>query len=69
MLVHSLFLELSVDVVGVFSCEFFFFKCLFLREAETECEWLRGRERGRQNPKEAPGSELSAQSPTWGSNS
>ena len=28
-----------------------------------------GSERGRQNLKQAPGSELSAQSPTWGSNS
>ena len=27
------------------------------------------RERKTQNPKEAPGSELSAKSPTWGSNS
>ena len=27
------------------------------------------RERETQNPKQAPGSELSAQSPTWGSNS
>ena len=26
------------------------------------------RERETQNPKQAPGSELSAQSPTWGSN-
>ena len=29
----------------------------------------RGKERGRQNSKQAPGSELSVQSPTWGSNS
>ena len=27
------------------------------------------RERERQNPKQAPGSELSAQNPTWGLNS
>ena len=49
---------------------FFFNVCLFLRERDTEYEWGRGRERGRQNPKQPPGSELSsAQSPTWGSNS
>lgn len=48
---------------------FFFFNVyLFLRERETECEPGSGRERGRQNPKQAPGSELSAQSPTWGLN-
>ena len=41
---------------------------LFLRERErdTESEWGRRRERGTQNPKKAPGSELSAQSPTGG---
>ena len=39
-------------------------------ERETECEPGRGRERGEtQNPKQALGSELSAQSPTPGSNS
>ena len=44
---------------------------LFLREGETESEQGRGRERDRetQNLKQAPGSELSAQSPKWGSNS
>ena len=41
---------------------------LFLRERETEHERGRGRERETQNPKQAPGSELAAQSPTWGSN-
>ena len=41
---------------------------LFLRERETECENGRGKERGRQNLKQAPGSEWSAQTPTWGSN-
>ena len=45
----------------------FFNVYLFLRE--TECERGRGRERGTQNPKQAPGSELSAQSPTRGLNS
>ena len=51
---------------------FFFNVCLFLRERErereTEWEQGRGRERETQNLKQAPGSELSAQSPTWGSN-
>ena len=45
---------------------------LFLREREREetvCEWGRGRERGTQNPKQAPGSQLSAQSLMQGSNS
>ena len=39
-----------------------------MRETETECEWV-GAEKEEQNPKQAPGSELSAQSPTRGSNS
>ena len=34
-----------------------------------ECEWGRGRERETQNPKWAPGSKLSVQSPTRGLNS
>ena len=44
------------------------------RETETETETDRARvgkgqrERETQNPKQVPGSELSAQSPTWGSN-
>ena len=44
---------------------------LFIFEIETEHEQGRGRERERetQNPKQAPGSELSAQSPMRGSNS
>ena len=33
-----------------------------------ECDPGRGREGGRRNPKQAPGSKLSAQSPTQGSN-
>ena len=46
----------------------FFF--IFEREKDTECKLGRSREREReaQNPKQAPGSELSAQSPTRGSN-
>ena len=48
---------------------------LFLRERETEKEResvSRGgaeREKDIQNQKQAPGSQLSTQSPTWGSNS
>ena len=42
---------------------------LFLRQGETEHEQGRVRERETQNLKQAPGSELSAQSPTQGSNS
>ena len=50
---------------------------LFLRDrdgvlvgkGQREIEREREREREIQNPKQAPGSELSAQSPTWGSNS
>ena len=38
------------------------------REREREPEQGRGTERETQNKKQAPGSELSAQSPTWGSN-
>ena len=43
---------------------------LFLKERETERE-QEGEDRDKEtrNPKQAPGSELSAQSPTWGSNS
>ena len=38
------------------------------RERETEHEWGRGRKRETQNPKQAPGSKLSTQSPLRGSN-
>ena len=49
---------------------FFFNVYLFLRQRETEHERGEGqRERETQNPKQAPGSELSAQSPMWGLNS
>ena len=44
------------------------FKCLFIFERETEHEWESVRERETQNPKQAPGSELSTQSPMWGLN-
>ena len=61
----------KVDVALLISAKvdfFNFFKCLFIFETEREAdhEWGRDRERGRQNPKQAPGSELSAQSPMWG---
>ena len=51
--------------------DFFFFLIffnvyLFLRQGETEHEQGRVRERETQNMKQAPGSELSAQSPTRG---
>ena len=46
-----------------------FFYRLFIFEREAEHEWGRVRERETQNLKQAPGSELSAQSPTRGSNS
>ena len=52
---------------------FYFFNVyfFFFLERETERKQGRGRERERetQNPKQAPGSEPSAQSPTRGSNS
>ena len=53
------------------SLNIFFNVYLFLRHRETEHERGGGgqREMETQNPKQAPGSELSAQSPTRGSNS
>ena len=43
---------------------------IFEKETEKEHELGRGREREEtQNLKQAPGSELSPQSPSWGSNS
>ena len=49
----------------------FFNVFLFIFERETERKWGRGRERERwrQNLKQAPGSELSAQVPAQGSDS
>ena len=41
----------------------------FFREREIANRGGAKRERETQNPKQAPGSELSAQSLTWGSNS
>ena len=49
---------------------FYFCKCFFFFwERERDLEQVRGRERETQNLKQAPGSELSAQSQMWGSNS
>ena len=45
--------------------KFYFFNHLLkfiIFERETECKWVRGREEGDLNLKQAPGSELSAQS-------
>ena len=67
-LYRSLFLRRSL-----YFFKFFYMFYLFLRERERERESMsRGgaeRERETQNPKQAPSSELSAQSQTWGSNS
>ena len=50
---------------------FQFFNVLFISETERDRAWTGEgqREWETQNPKQAPGSELSAQSPMWGSNS
>ena len=60
------FLNLIKDIYKTFTAIFFFFLCLFIFERETECMKGRGREREThtQNLKQAPGSELSAQSLT-----
>ena len=51
----------------------FFFKSslmfIYFCERETECKQGRGRERVTRNMKQAPGSELSAESPMWSLNS
>ena len=60
-----------IELYG-FSLVFKFFYCLlFLRERERDREQaVKGqREKETQNLKQAPGSELSGQSPTWGPNS
>ena len=61
----------NVNAVNIILSSFFnFFNVyLFLRQRETEHEQGRVRERETQTLKQAPGSELSAQSPTRGSNS
>ena len=53
--------------VSILKKNFFFKVYLFLRDRAWAGE--EHRERETQNPKQAPGSEPSAQSPTWGSNS
>ena len=45
----------------IFQQLFFFLTFIFERERETEHEQGRGRETETQNPKQAPGSELSAE--------
>ena len=58
------------EITVLFPWSFFFFNVyLFLRQEETQHELGRVRERETQNLKQAPHSELSAQSPTRGSNS
>ena len=47
----------------------FNFFLMFIFKRQREHKWGRSGERGRQNPQQAPGSELSVQSLTWGSNS
>ena len=57
---------------SIFFCETFkniyLLLCVCEREREGEHEWGRSREGGRHNLKQAPGSELLAQSPMRGSN-
>ena len=51
---------------------FFFLTFIYFnKERETKCEWGKSRETERetQNPKQSPGSELSAQNPMRGLNS
>ena len=57
----------SMTILLLLKCILIFLTFTF--ERERECEWGRGRERGRKKLKQAPGSKLSAQSPTWGLNS
>ena len=67
---EKIFANHSFNKGLIFKKKFFFFNVyLFLRQRETEHERGRVRERETQNPKRAPGSELSAQSLTRGSNS
>ena len=54
------------NVYSFFVC---LFVCLFERQSVSRGGAEREREREKQNLKQAPGSELSAQSRTWGSNS
>ena len=69
------FISFYFDVFKKLKVYVYFLNVFYLvlreREREAKLEWGRGRERERetQNRKRAPGSELSAQSPTGGSNS
>ena len=61
----------TLNLIYAYVCIFNFFDVYFIFERETQRASRGGAERERetQNLKQAPGSELSAQSPTWGSNS
>ena len=65
MINYSLHAVQDILRIYLFFFNFFFYVYLFLRQRETGSE----RERETQNPKQAPGSELSAQSPMRDSNS
>ena len=43
----SAFVKVEGRNVSLTFLSFFFFNVLFLRDTETECEWVRGRETGR----------------------
>uniref|UniRef100_A0A8C8W9N2 Zinc finger CCCH-type containing 6 n=1 Tax=Panthera leo TaxID=9689 RepID=A0A8C8W9N2_PANLE len=60
----SIIVNFQAFYLYLFFIFLFFNVYLFLRQRETEHERGRVRERETQNPKQAPGSELSAQSPT-----
>ena len=62
------FPESFLTIMLVHSTNIFFSVYLFLTESETEHEGGRARARETQNPKQGPGSELSAQSPMQASN-
>ena len=63
--VHQLFYFLLLSM----SLSFSFNVYLFLRERDRALAGKGQGERETQNPKQAPGSEPSAQTPMWGSNS
>ena len=62
-------LDLCLSPAASFFLINFFNVYLFLRERDRARAGEGQRERETQNLKQVPGSELSAQSPTWGSNS
>ena len=55
--------ELRANCMPLTKIFFDVYLCFREGKRETECEWGRGRERETQNLKQAPGSEMSAQSP------